>query len=119
MPSAVPHNSCLLAHSTASLLFSALAQETKYPHCEGPKLNTVFRLHSRQGFSIEGSHFLSPASHAISDAGQDAIGHMGTLLADVQQDVDQQSQGWLFVFFPNKFLLLFPKAIMLGILLLV
>jgi len=65
-------------------------------------------LHSRQGFSIEGSHFLSPASHAISDAGQDAIGHMGTLLADVQQDVDQQSQGWLF-FFPTIFCCSSPR----------
>ncbi|PKU46747.1 hypothetical protein llap_2943 [Limosa lapponica baueri] len=71
----------------------------KYPvwSCKvwGPNLNTVFEMQPHQ-CKVQGDiHFLSPAGHTIPDASQDIIGllgHLGTLLAQIQQAVDQHPQ---------------------------
>ncbi|KAK4827727.1 LOW QUALITY PROTEIN: hypothetical protein QYF61_021155 [Mycteria americana] len=70
----------------------------------GPKLNTVFEGHD---------HFPSPAGHAISDTSQDAIGflgHLGTLLAHIQQSINQHPQ---VLSCQAAFQPLFPKPVAL------
>ncbi|KAK4820565.1 hypothetical protein QYF61_001628 [Mycteria americana] len=70
----------------------------------GPKLNTVFKGHD---------HFPSPAGHAIFDTSQDAIGFLGllgTLLAHIQEAVNQHSQ---FLLCRAAFQPLFPKPVAL------
>ncbi|KAK4828708.1 hypothetical protein QYF61_000546 [Mycteria americana] len=75
----------------------------------GPKLNTVFELQPHQ-CPVQGhDHFPSPAGHAISDTGQDAIGflgHLGTLLHHIQPAINQHSQ---VLFCWAAFQPLFPK----------
>jgi len=56
-------------------------------------------------------HLPTPAGHTIPDKSQDAIGllgHLGTLLAHVQPDVDQHPQ---VLFCWAAFQALFPKAV--------
>ncbi|KAK4822676.1 hypothetical protein QYF61_019043 [Mycteria americana] len=53
----------------------------------GPKLNTVVEVRPHQCRVQGHDHFPSPAGHAIFDTSQDAIGflgHLGTLLAHIQ-----------------------------------
>ncbi|KAK4822235.1 hypothetical protein QYF61_011876 [Mycteria americana] len=68
----------------------------------GPKLNTVFKMRPHH-----------PAGHAISDTSQDAIGflgHLGTLLAHIQEGVSQHPQ---VLFCLAAFQPLFPKPVVL------
>ncbi|KAK4826677.1 hypothetical protein QYF61_010686 [Mycteria americana] len=79
----------------------------------GPKLNTVFEVWPHQCRVQGHDHFPSPAGHAISDTSQDAIGflgHLGTLLADIQPAVNQHPQVLLC---HAAFQPLFPKPVAL------
>ncbi|KAK4817635.1 hypothetical protein QYF61_021781 [Mycteria americana] len=76
----------------------------------GPKLNTAFEVRPHQ-CRIQGDHhFPSPAGHTIPDTSQDAIGHLGTLLAHTQLAVNQHSQ---ILFHQAAFQPLFPKPVAL------
>ncbi|KAK4822237.1 hypothetical protein QYF61_011878 [Mycteria americana] len=79
----------------------------------GPKLNTVFEVRPHQCRVQGHDHFPSPAGHAISDTSQDAIGflgHLGTLLAHIQEGVSQHPQ---VLFCLAAFQPLFPKPVAL------
>ncbi|KAK4826468.1 LOW QUALITY PROTEIN: hypothetical protein QYF61_009195 [Mycteria americana] len=79
----------------------------------GPKLNTVFEVRPHQCRVQGHDHFPSPAGHTIPDTSQDAIGflgHLGTLPAHVQPDVNQHPQ---VLFCLAAFQPLFPKPVAL------
>ncbi|KAK4832516.1 hypothetical protein QYF61_023581 [Mycteria americana] len=79
----------------------------------GPKLNTGFDVKPHQCRVQGDDHFPTPAGHSISDTSQDAIGflgHLGTLLAHIQEAVNQQSQ---VLFHQAAFQPLFPKPVAL------
>ncbi|KAK4832002.1 hypothetical protein QYF61_020440 [Mycteria americana] len=79
----------------------------------GPKLNTVFKVRPHQCQVQGDNRFPSPAGHAISDTSQDAIGllgHLGTLLAHIQEAVNQHPQ---VLFHRPAFQPLFPKPVAL------
>ncbi|KAK4826742.1 hypothetical protein QYF61_010995 [Mycteria americana] len=79
----------------------------------GPKLNTVFEVQPHYCQVQGDNHFPSPAGHAIFDTSQDAIGflgHLGTLLAHIQEAVNQHPQ---VLFCQAAFQPLFPKPVAL------
>ncbi|KAK4821198.1 hypothetical protein QYF61_015766 [Mycteria americana] len=79
----------------------------------GPKLNTVFEVRPHQCRVQGHDHFPTPAGHAIFDTSQDAIGflgHLGTLLAHIQEAVNQHPQ---VLFCLAAFQPLFPKPVAL------
>ncbi|KAK4810753.1 hypothetical protein QYF61_007727 [Mycteria americana] len=79
----------------------------------GPKVNTVFEVRPHQCRVQGHDHFPSPAGHAILDTSQDAIGflgHLGTLLAQIQPAVNQHPQ---VLFCLAAFQPLFPKPVAL------
>ncbi|KAK4818444.1 hypothetical protein QYF61_013131 [Mycteria americana] len=79
----------------------------------GPKLNTVFEVWPHQCRVQGHNHFPSPAGHAIFDTSQDAIGflgRLGTLLAHIQEAVNQHPQ---VLFCQAAFQPLFPKPVAL------
>ncbi|KAK4830514.1 hypothetical protein QYF61_011456 [Mycteria americana] len=79
----------------------------------GPKLNTVFEVRPHQCRVQGHDHFPSPAGHTIPDRSQDAIGflgHLGTLLAHIQEAVNQHPQVLLCW---AAFQPLFPKPVVL------
>ncbi|KAK4816344.1 hypothetical protein QYF61_015658 [Mycteria americana] len=79
----------------------------------GPKLNTVFEVRPHQCRVQGHDHFPSPAGHTIPDTSQDALGflgHLGTLLADIQPPVDQHPQ---VLFHWVAFQPLFPNPVAL------
>ncbi|PKU42973.1 hypothetical protein llap_6734 [Limosa lapponica baueri] len=78
-----------------------LCDSVEYKHCfthgkvMDMKLDTVFKVGPHQ-YPVQGDdHFRSPPQHTIPDSGQNVVGllgHLGTLLANVQLTVDQHSQ---------------------------
>ncbi|PKU38344.1 hypothetical protein llap_11351 [Limosa lapponica baueri] len=97
--------------SAASLPFSGHAPAPQCPSSsEGRKLNTVLKVQPHQCQAREDDHFPSPAGHTVSDTSQDAVGHLGTLLAHIQVAVDQQPQ---VLFCWAAFQPLFPQPVAL------
>ncbi|KAK4830419.1 hypothetical protein QYF61_011043 [Mycteria americana] len=79
----------------------------------GPKLNTGFEVRPHQCRVQGHDHFPSPAGHTIPDTSQDGIGflgHLGTLLAHIQEAVNQHPQ---VLFCQAAFQPLFPKPVAL------
>ncbi|KAK4829093.1 hypothetical protein QYF61_002044 [Mycteria americana] len=80
------------------------------PGVRGPKMNTAFEVRPHQCRVQGHDHFPSPAGQTIPDTSQDAIGHVGTLLAYIQAAVNQHSQVLLC---QAAFQPLFPKPVAL------
>ncbi|KAK4811944.1 hypothetical protein QYF61_021175 [Mycteria americana] len=79
----------------------------------GPTLNTAFEVRPHQCRVQGHDHCPAPAGHAVSDTSQDAIGprgHLGTLLAHIQEAVNQHPQ---VLFCWAAFQPLFPKPVAL------
>ncbi|KAK4832512.1 hypothetical protein QYF61_023577 [Mycteria americana] len=79
----------------------------------GPKLNTGFEVRPHQCRVQGDNHFPTPAGYSISDTSQDAVsflGHLGTLLAHIQEAVNQHPQ---VLFHQAAFQPLFPKPVAL------
>ncbi|GAB0184554.1 hypothetical protein GRJ2_000920700 [Grus japonensis] len=76
----------------------------------GPKLNTVLEVRPHQCRVQGDDRFPSPAGHTIPDTSQDALGHLGTLVAHTQLAVDQHPQ---VLSCQAAFQPLFPKPVAL------
>jgi len=80
---------------------------------KGLKSNTVFEVGPHRCRVQGHDHFPSPAGHAVPDTRQDAVsllGHLSTLLADVQSAINQHSH---VPFHPAAFQPLFLKPVQL------